>query len=333
MKKKKDKQPKKYQKKLSLYHLTFEQVVDLAMKKKGLELIGPVKLGERIKPKVAGGHQSRRRLTFRTHPMYFPRHLSKIEVLGEACLQWARVFKMKRSLSAIIVLLLSMCAVSSAFAQQPTPPPPPERAVITFIVPIDSNSVNYLIAIVNNQVRMGVKKITLVISSPGGDTAAAFAAYNILKNEPVEITTFNSGNIDSAAMLLYLSGKYRYSFASPARFLIHSNFLTMTGGSSVPLDYNFLESELQQLKSLNSEIAKAIAENSNKKQPELEEMMKNQTILTPEQAKDWGLVQEIRTTFMEPGAVFVSVNQPVGPSEKPVEIKDPSPAISSGTKP
>jgi hypothetical protein len=34
MAKKKGKRPQKYQKKLSLYPLTFEQVVDLALKKK-----------------------------------------------------------------------------------------------------------------------------------------------------------------------------------------------------------------------------------------------------------------------------------------------------------
>jgi hypothetical protein len=37
----------------------------------------------------------------------------------------------------------------------------------------------------------------------------------------------NAGNIDSAAMLIYCAGKHRYSFPDPARFLIHSNALTL----------------------------------------------------------------------------------------------------------
>src|SRR5258708_5180782 len=208
--------------------------------------------------------------------------------------------------SRLGIVLLVVLVRAFAFAQgeptQASPPPaqPPDRAIISFLVPIDSNSVNLLLAIVNNQVRAGFKKITIVISSPGGDTASAFAAYNVLKSIPAEITTFNAGSIDSAAMLIYLSGKYRYSFGDPARFLIHGNSMTL--GTNVPMDYAFLNAQLQQMKSLNQMVAQVIANNSNKKNGEIETLMQGQVILSPEEAKLWGLVQEIRPTFMEPGA-------------------------------
>jgi len=180
---------------------------------------------------------------------------------------------------------------------------------------------------VNNQVRVGTKKITIVISSPGGDTASAFAAYNVLKSVPAEITTFNAGSIDSAAMLIYLAGKYRYSFGDPARFLIHGNSLTL--GTNMPMDYGFLNSQLQQMKSLNQMVAQVIANNSNKKHDEIETLMQGQVILSPEEAKSWGLVHEIRPTFMEPGAVFVSVNAPVPTEKKPFEFGTALPPIGS----
>jgi ATP-dependent Clp protease, protease subunit len=231
-----------------------------------------------------------------------------------------------RRLGLAIAIFLAISA--NAQQTQPAPPPPPERAVINFIVPIDSNTMNMLLSIVNNQVRLGVKKITIVISSPGGDTASAFAAYNILRNVPAEITTFNAGNIDSAALLVYCAGKYRYSFPSPARFLIHSNALTL--GTNVPLDYNFLDAQMQQIKSLNAEIVQVLAANSNEKPAEIESMMKGQTIVSPEEAREWGLVQDIRTNFMEPGAVFVTVNNPAPEPNKAIEYTTISPAISSG---
>jgi ATP-dependent Clp protease, protease subunit len=232
--------------------------------------------------------------------------------------------KLSRLLLVSSVFLL---LASSAQSQQPQVPPaaPPQRAIINFIVPIDSNTINQLLQIVNNQVRAGVKNITIVISSPGGDTASAFAAYNILRNVDADITTFNSGNIDSAAMLLYCAGKHRYSFPNPARFLIHSNALTL--GAGVPLDYNFLEAEMAQIRSLNSEIVQIIAANSNKKPAEIEQMMKGQTILTPEEARDWGLVNEIRSTFMEPGASFVTVNTTPQPEKNPIQHGDPASSI------
>ncbi len=51
-------------------------------------------------------------------------------------------------------------------------------------------------------------------------------------------------------------------------------------------------------------------------------MLREQTILTAEQAKEWGLIQDIRTDFMEPGAVLLSVNAPQ-PEEKPKESISP----------
>jgi ATP-dependent protease ClpP protease subunit len=231
---------------------------------------------------------------------------------------------MRVMISALAVIAFA----ASLSAQQPTPAPP-ERVIINFILPIDTNSVNLLLATVNGQVRVGVKKITIVISSPGGDTAAAFAAYNILKNVDAEITTFNAGNIDSAAMLIYCAGKHRYSFASPARFLIHSNALTL--GAAVPLDYTFLDAELQQIKSLNEMIAQVVVASSNKKLAEVETAIHGQTILSPEEAKQWGIVQEIRSTFMEPGAVLISVNVPSGDQKKtPVEYSTVGPTVSAG---
>ncbi len=225
-------------------------------------------------------------------------------------------------------IVSTLLAPAIALCQsQPSGQPPPERAIINFIVPIDSNTVNMLLAVVNNQIRLGVKKITIVISSPGGDTASAFAAYNILKNVPAEITTFNAGNIDSAAMLIFCAGQHRYSFPNPARFLIHGNALTL--GTGVPMDYNFLDSQLQQIRSLNQMVVQVLAANTKKKQSEIEDAVRSQIILSPEDAKKWGLIQDIKDTYMEAGAVFVTVNNPAPEEKKALEYTTIRPAITS----
>jgi len=238
----------------------------------------------------------------------------------------AQVKHLRIVILALVAVLLSGTLLA---AQQPQPVPTAEHVVINFLLPIDTNSVNMLLAIVNAQVRTGVKKITIVISSPGGDTTAAFAAYNILRNVPAEITTFNAGNIDSAAILIYCAGKHRYSFAAPARFLLHSNALTL--GAAVPLDYNFLDAQLQQIRSLNQMVVQVVAASSNKKASEVEDAMHGQTILTPEQAKQWGIVQEIRSTFMEPGAVLISVDSLPPDKKSTPEYSTIQPTVSAGS--
>jgi ATP-dependent protease ClpP protease subunit len=192
-------------------------------------------------------------------------------------------------------------------AQQAPAQQPPERVIINFILPVDSNTVNKLLGVVNAQVRGGVKRITIVLSSPGGDIPSAFAAYNIFKNVSTGITTFNAGNIDSAALLVYCAGQHRYSFPDRARFLIHGNDLTL--GTGVPLDYNFLETQLQQIKSPHQMLLQVVATTADKdKRADLEKAVLGQTILSPDQAKERGMVQEIRSSSMEPGAVFVSLD-------------------------
>ncbi len=233
---------------------------------------------------------------------------------------------------ALFLFLFPPLFAPSSFAQTPTQGPP-ERAIINFIVPITPDTVNLLIGIVNAQVRNGTKKITIAIASSGGDPASGFAAYNILKNIPAEITTFNTGNIDSAAMLIYCAGKHRYSLPAPTRFLIHSVALNPIT-TNFPVDRSFLETQLAQINSLNQVMVQVIKENSKKTQTEIESAVIAQTILSPEQAKEWGIVQEIRPTFMEPGAVFVAVDNP---AEKPQKSKSSlytteNPVVSTAPK-
>jgi hypothetical protein len=79
-------------------------------------------------------------------------------------------------------------------------------------------------------------------------------------------------------------------------------------------------------------VAQVIASVSGKKkEAEIENAIHGQAILSPEQAKEWGIVQEIRTNFMEPGAVFVSVNNPVPVQEKKsIEYTTLRPTVSAG---
>jgi ATP-dependent protease ClpP protease subunit len=123
----------------------------------------------------------------------------------------------RRSASTFVTVALVVvaCVCTPVTAQS-------NAVIISFVGGIDSGSMAGLLRTVNEQIQKGNKDITLLIASPGGDTTAAFAAYNVLRNVPAEITTFNIGNVDSAAMLLYCAGKKRYSMPA-TRFLIHGN--------------------------------------------------------------------------------------------------------------
>jgi ATP-dependent protease ClpP protease subunit len=232
---------------------------------------------------------------------------------------------------AVLLLIMAMALGGTGVRAQTAPQLPADRTVIiTFIVPVDSNSANMLIRTIAQQSDAGVKNITLVLASPGGDTAAAFAAYNILKTLPIELTTFNVGNIDSAAMLLYCAGKHRYSLPGPGvRFLIHGNSMTL--GVGVPMDANFMEAQTAQLKNLNEMVIDALSVVAPKKRGEIEKAVQSQVILSPEEAKDWGIVQQVKDSYMTPGAMLLAVNQPSPPQTDPIQYKSLEPVLGSKT--
>lgn len=215
---------------------------------------------------------------------------------------------------AVTVLLLCVIAVPS-HAQQPSPAP---SVVIRFFVEVNNNTINQLLALVSSQIASGVKRITLLISSTGGETTSAFTAYNFLKGVPVELTTFNIGNVDSAATLLYCAGTKRYSLPG-TRFVLHSASLTFAGNGSMTMDN--LEGQLEMLKNQNQMLAKVIASATIKKQPEIENILRGQVLLTPEEAMEWGLVQVIKSDFMEPGATLLSINSPAQNESAPPEYR------------
>ncbi len=64
--------------------------------------------------------------------------------------------------------------------------PQNQNTYIKFFAPIIPESVAALLQVVDNKLKQGVKKLTLLISSPGGDVFHGLSAYNYLKGyEPV----------------------------------------------------------------------------------------------------------------------------------------------------
>ncbi len=212
------------------------------------------------------------------------------------------------------------------FAQSQVVANPDQMSVITIVGEINTQSVGMLLSVVNSQVRMGVKKIRIVIASGGGDPSAGFSAYNYLRGlKDVEISTFNMGNVDSAAVLLFCAGQNRYSVPG-ARFVLHGNSLTTSGPTM--MDASMLQGNFEIIKNLNQMVVQVLSSTVNKdKKTDIENAIHGQTILSAEDAVKWGLVKEIRSNFMEPGAMLVTVSAPAPSSETkpPVQFTSTTP--------
>ncbi len=142
-----------------------------------------------------------------------------------------------------LMLLTGICVLSSfpSFPQAQNPPIQPNSSAqiaeqpfqISFFVPIDSASVNQLTQIVNMQVNIGRKHFIILLSSQGGEVLSGLAAYYYLHGLNIDLTTYNLGQVDSAANLIFCAGKHRYALPN-TRFLIHSSFNILPPGAPLP---------------------------------------------------------------------------------------------------
>ena len=178
--------------------------------------------------------------------------------------------------------------------------------VIRFFAGVDAASINVLLTTVDNAVKAGTKKITLLISSPGGSVFHGLSAYNFLKGVPAEVVTHNFGSVDSIGVVLYCAGSRRLSVPH-ARFLIHG---VMTGfQQNERLEEPQVEERLRGLQIDMLNIAKVISSSTGRPVEQVNEAMLKRTTLSPEEARTWGLVHEIRSELFEAGSELISIQQ------------------------
>ncbi len=95
-----------------------------------------------------------------------------------------------------------------------------QRAYISFVRPINWDTVNPLLDTCNQAINNGATELYLVLSSPGGDVDPGVAVYNQLIGLPADVITHNSGCIDSIANVIFLAGSKRLACPN-STFLFH----------------------------------------------------------------------------------------------------------------
>lgn len=134
--------------------------------------------------------------------------------------------------------------------------------------------------------QQGAEKIILLFSSLGGNTQEGFALATIIRNSRIPIAIHATNNIDSIANVIYLSAKERTA-ESYAKFYMHGTTATGT------FDENQLREQLTAVKTEATRIAYYVSENCNLGLQQVQNMMKEGTSLTAQEALQYGIVQSI----------------------------------------
>jgi len=175
---------------------------------------------------------------------------------------------------------------------------------IRYFGPIDEERVKKLMTALEQKLNDGTERFVILISSPGGNVSPGVSAYNFLKGIPAEVITHNFGSIDSMAVCLFCAGSKRLCVPH-GRFLIHGISLNVSAGAR--FDEKSLGEHITRLKNERETICRIIANNTGKKLEDVEQDMFSGITLTAEQAKDYGIVHEIKSELFEKQAEVISI--------------------------
>lgn len=157
---------------------------------------------------------------------------------------------------------------------------------------VDENSANLVIAqLLFLQAQDPKKDIFFYINSPGGSVYDAFAIYDTIQYLTNDIQTIGIGLQASAAAFLLSSGTRGKRFLLPnATVMIHQ---PSSGTRGKVTDQ---EIDLKESLRVKHQLESIMAKNTGQKQAKIHEDMERDKWLTAEEAKKYGLVDDIIST-------------------------------------
>jgi len=170
---------------------------------------------------------------------------------------------------------------------------------LMFSAAIDQNSSNNFLAyLVGLQIERATK-LTIGMSTQGGNVVCGITMYNHMLSMPFEIETHNVGNVDSIANVIFLGGKTRY--ANPtATFMFHG--VGFDGNANERLEEKNLLEKLDVVDAENKRISKVISDRSTLNVDECLGLFKEQKTRDADWAKKNGIIKDIKPFMIPAGA-------------------------------
>ncbi|HET9217110.1 MAG TPA: ATP-dependent Clp endopeptidase proteolytic subunit ClpP [Terriglobia bacterium] len=165
------------------------------------------------------------------------------------------------------------------------------RDSIIFIgTPIDDNVANLVIAqLLFLEAEDPERDISLYINSPGGSITAGLAIYDTLQFIKNDVTTICVGQAASMAAVLLAAGTAKKRFALPhAKILIHQPWMSGLQGQATDIEIH--AKEILRMRTI---LNKILAGHTHQTKDRIEKDVERDYIMTAEQAKDYGIIDEV----------------------------------------
>lgn len=161
---------------------------------------------------------------------------------------------------------------------------------ISFMGSVNEESVRAFINEIKNLIETNPDStvLTVYISSPGGNVDIAVELFNFLKLLDCTIRTVNISCVNSAAIIIFAAGTERISLPCSS-FYVHSVSKHLNGNFTA----DDLLREVKEMAANTDKVATILASVSNKHKSYWKCLMRKGILLTPQKAKELGLVNDI----------------------------------------
>lgn len=138
------------------------------------------------------------------------------------------------------------------------------------------------------------KKLTLIISSPGGDLSAGFALIDTIKGSSIPINTIGIGTIASAALMIFMAGEKGNRILTPNTTILSHQYSSGSIGKEHELFGAIKEFELASSR-IVEHYKKCTGLSDKKIRDEL--LPATDVYLTAQEAKKLGICDKIKEIY------------------------------------
>lgn len=132
------------------------------------------------------------------------------------------------------------------------------------------------------------KEISMYINSPGGVVTSGMAIYDTMQYIRAPVATLCIGQAASMGSLLLAAGEKDMRFALPnARVMVHQPSGGFQGQASD------IERHAQEILDMRARLNKIYVDHTGQTLRKIEDALERDTFMTAEQAKDFGIVDEV----------------------------------------
>ena len=140
------------------------------------------------------------------------------------------------------------------------------------------------------------KEISMYINSPGGVVTSGMAIYDTMQYIRAPVATLCIGQAASMGSLLLAAGEKGMRYALPnARIMVHQPSGGFQGQASD------IERHAQEILDMRARLNKIYVKHTGQSLRKIEDALERDTFMTAEQAKDFGLVDEVTERRTEEG--------------------------------